>query len=114
MKQKVLVTGATGFIGRQSLKPLLQRGYEVHGISFGPQPRPAIPEVIWHEVNLLNPLATENLLAEVRPTHLLHFAWYVEHGKYLMAPENQLWVKASVSLAETFAKNGGKRFVGAG
>ncbi|MHB0971047.1 MAG: NAD-dependent epimerase/dehydratase family protein, partial [Thermoanaerobaculia bacterium] len=28
--KRVLVTGASGFIGRQSLGPLLDRGYEVH------------------------------------------------------------------------------------
>ena len=32
--KKILVTGASGFIGRHTLTPLLQAGYEVHAVSF--------------------------------------------------------------------------------
>ncbi len=54
------------------------------------------------------------LLAEVRPTHLLHLAWIAEHGRYWEAPENDAWVDASIDLTARFAAMGGKRFVGAG
>ena len=29
-EKRVLLTGASGFIGRQAVEPLLRRGYEVH------------------------------------------------------------------------------------
>jgi len=32
--KKILVTGASGFIGRHTLAPLLQAGYEVHAVSY--------------------------------------------------------------------------------
>jgi nucleoside-diphosphate-sugar epimerase len=70
--------------------------------------------VIWHQADLLDPDQTERLLKTIRPTHLLHFAWYVEHGKFWHAPENLDWVKASLHLVQKFAENGGKRVVVAG
>ena len=31
---KTLITGASGFIGRHALAPLIQAGHEVHAVSF--------------------------------------------------------------------------------
>jgi nucleoside-diphosphate-sugar epimerase len=54
------------------------------------------------------------LMLEVRPAHLLHFAWYTEPGKYWTSLENFRWIKASLDLLEAFAANGGERLVAAG
>jgi len=53
-------------------------------------------------------------VARLRPTHLLHLAWYAVPGSFWEAPENHEWVRASLELAKAFAENGGKRLVGAG
>jgi nucleoside-diphosphate-sugar epimerase len=63
---------------------------------------------------LLDSDETENLLKAVRPTHLLHFAWYVEHGKFWNATENLDWLRASLHLVQKFVEHGGKRIVAAG
>jgi nucleoside-diphosphate-sugar epimerase len=111
--KRVLVTGATGFIGRQSLAPLLARNFEIHAITNAPAlSEPA--EVRWHSGDLMDAAATAALLAEVRPSHLLHFAWFVEPGKFWTSPENVRWLRASLGLLEAFAAAGGQRVVMAG
>jgi nucleoside-diphosphate-sugar epimerase len=108
----VLVTGASGFIGRHTLGALVARGYDVHAVS--PVPESPQPGVRWHLVNLLDPAAVRDLLAAVAPTHLLHAGWCVTPGQYTTSPENLHWVRASLTLFEEFARHGGRHAVAAG
>jgi nucleoside-diphosphate-sugar epimerase len=108
----VLVTGATGFVGRHTLPALLRYGHEVHAVARTP---PAgAGEVTWHAADLLEPGAAERVVAAARPSHLLHLAWYAEHGRYWTAPENVRWVEATLALFRAFAGGGGERAVLAG
>lgn len=111
--KKVLLTGATGFIGRQCLPLLLAHNYEVHATSSQSSPDGA-DEVYWHQVDLLDTQEIARLVASVKPTHLLHFAWYVVPGEYWTASENLRWVQASLDLLQDFERNGGQRVVMAG
>lgn len=108
---RVLVTGASGFMGRHCLPALAARGYEVHAVG---RRTGSDPGVTWHRGDLLAPEGPEAVLAAVRPTHLLHLAWYAEHGRFWQAPENLAWVRASLSLLEAFHRHGGQRVVTAG
>jgi nucleoside-diphosphate-sugar epimerase len=53
-------------------------------------------------------------MAEIRPTHVLHLAWYVTHGRFWSALDNVDWVAASLDLIRLFGESGGQRWVGAG
>jgi nucleoside-diphosphate-sugar epimerase len=108
MSKKVLLTGATGFIGHHCIEPLKARGFEVHAVSSKPMKQGA-SGVHWHQANLLEAGGAKSLLAEVKPTHLLHLAWFVVPGKLITAPENFAWVRASMELVQEFAALGGKR-----
>lgn len=110
--KKVLVTGAYGFIGRQSLPFLQSAGYDIHTVSsiarevaFGITP---------HQANLFSPGVVDELINKVKPTHLLHFAWYTKPHQYWTAGENIAWVTTSLELLQSFAKHGGERVVMAG
>jgi nucleoside-diphosphate-sugar epimerase len=54
------------------------------------------------------------LLQEVKPTHLLHLAWYAKPGLFWASLENLRWVAASLELYLAFADAGGTRAVVAG
>jgi nucleoside-diphosphate-sugar epimerase len=106
-----LVTGGTGFIGRSTLPALLDGSAELHLASRGPGAPPEAPEAVVHEVDLLAPGAASQLIRSVRPTHLLHLAWYVKPGQVWAAPENERWVGATAEMARAFAECGGERMV---
>jgi nucleoside-diphosphate-sugar epimerase len=44
----------------------------------------------------------------------LHLAWVTAPDRYRHATENLDWLESSLALVEAFAKQGGRRFVGAG
>ena len=107
----VLVTGATGFVGRHVLMPLIEKNYTVHAIYFHGNPVLDHPSIIWHQVNLLDASAVDACLGKILPSHLLHLAWYAKPGEYWTSPENLAWLQASLHLLQTFSKNKGQRAV---
>lgn len=109
---KVLVTGGSGFIGQYCLAQLHARGYEVHAVSS--VARPSTSAVQWHQASLLDAAQTKMLVREVKPSHLLHLAWYTKHGRYWTAPENLSWAQGSLGLIKEFTEAGGERLVVAG
>lgn len=112
--KRVLVTGATGFVGRHTLPLLVERGFDVHAVARAVPPN-ADSRVTWNAVDLLGGTdALRALVERSRATHLLHLAWYTEHGKYWRSLENFRWTAASLELAREFAARGGERLVAAG
>lgn len=116
MHGTIVVTGGTGFIGRNVLPKLVQAGLAVHAFSSraDASKKAGCDGVNWHRVNLHVRDSVDAALAEIRPTHLLHLAWYAEPGKFWTAPENLDWLAASLALLRAFARHGGRRVVMAG
>ena len=109
---RVLVTGATGFIGAAAARALVAMGAAVHGTSSSGRAGP--DGLTMHRCDLLDDTATAQLLARLRPTHLLHAAWDVTHGAYWTSPANLDWLAASARLLRAFLAAGGRRAVGVG
>ncbi len=108
---RVLVTGASGFIGHAVLAALVRHQLEVHALS---RSKPKVGgKYIWHPVDLLDHAAANAAVRKTRPDIVLHLAWFVRQG-FWTAPENLDWVAATLALARSSAEAGVRRFVGAG
>lgn len=107
---RVLVTGAGGYVGRQTLEPLARMGFEVVAVAR----RPLDLAHNWRSADLLRPGDAAALIEAVRPSHLLHLAWTTAHGEFWSDPANSLWQAATLDLLGRFAAVGGRRFVEAG
>jgi len=116
----VLVTGASGFVGRQAVPALMAQGFTVHAVtrrlpsSQDSATAENLAAVHWHAVDLAHADERRALIDAVRPTHLLHLAWEARHGYFWQAAENLDWAAISLDLVRLFHAAGGQRAVFAG
>lgn len=109
---RVLLTGADGYIGRSVRDTLLAQGFEVHALSR--TAKPSDESTTWHSVDLFDGAATESALSAIEATHLVHLAWVTTPGEYWQSDDNSRWQVASSRLLELFCAHGGQRAVLAG
>jgi nucleoside-diphosphate-sugar epimerase len=110
---RVLITGASGFVGTHCLRRLLREDCEIHAVNrngVGPD----AGRVHWHAVDLREPSEVKRIISAVRPSHLLHCAWIAIPGIYAHSSENEHWLRAGEVLARVFGECGGRRLVGVG
>jgi len=108
---RVLVTGGTGFVGREAVRVLCDLGHDV--VVLGR--RKAVDKRVRNiACDIMDPSALQRGVADAGASHLLHLAWYAEPGKFWNAPCNLDWVSASLNLARAFSNSGGSRLVVAG
>lgn len=112
--KRLLVTGASGFIGTHCLPLIVNGDYdEIHAVNrrgYGPYGA----RVTWHAAELRSMLEATQLIDAIRPTHLFHAAWIATPGVYVSSPENVEWMQAGIAMVREFAERGGQRFVGVG
>jgi nucleoside-diphosphate-sugar epimerase len=117
MTQRVLITGAAGFVGRQVLHAL--SGSDVTVTAVIRQGGSGLDR----EANVHKVVQTPDLFRETDAWWakvcqnidiVVHLAWYTEPGKYLMSPENLNCLAGTLNLAKGAAKGGISRFVGTG
>lgn len=109
---RVLLTGATGFLGRHVLERLRQEGLET--VVMGRQRPPHGVSADYLAADLLTAVDLPALVRAAGATHLLHLAWTAEHGVFWTSPLNLRWVEATTRLVEAFCAEGGRQVVVAG
>lgn len=109
--KKILVTGATGLIGKELVSPLKDLGFEIYAITIDENN----PDngVHWLKGSLFDFEFIKNIMAEVKPQYLLNMAWATT-GDYLQSDINYKFLSAGIELLKHFKDNGGKRAVYAG
>jgi nucleoside-diphosphate-sugar epimerase len=114
---KVLITGASGFVGRHVLRTLAAQGVEVRAVL-----RPNAVDKA-RDVAAIEVVESPSPFSESEGwwtdalggiDTIIHLAWYVEPGKYLTAPENLDCLSGTLTIAKAAAKVGARRFVGVG
>lgn len=103
--ETVLVTGATGVVGRQAVTALRKLEFDVIAVARRNAPV---------SVDLLDAAARRAIIEAARPRYLLHLAWETRHGHFWSAAENDDWLAASIDLVRLFIDAGGRRIVVAG
>jgi nucleoside-diphosphate-sugar epimerase len=103
---KVMITGATGFVGRYVAKELERQDIEYVSVQRG-----MASDDRTIQMDLLGTNEFEALFEKFKPTHLIHVAWYAEYGKYWDSELNLQWVLATRRLVEAFCSSGGQHVV---
>lgn len=113
-----LLTGSTGFVGRQVLRALGEKGVRVRAVV-----REGKHEHVAELENIESIVTTPDLFAESADwwadvckgiETVIHVAWYAEPGKYLQSAKNLDCLTGTLQLAKGAAQSGVKRFIGIG
>ncbi|WP_454849415.1 NAD-dependent epimerase/dehydratase family protein [Rhizobium binxianense] len=115
---RVLVTGATGFVGRHLLNALDARGMRVRAAVRAGKEDALADFACVDEVVSTPSLFGENqdwwAAAAAGADLVIHAAWYAEPGKYVAAPENLDCLAGTLTMARGCAQAGVRRFAGIG
>lgn len=95
---KILLTGATGFIGRHIYRSLLVSTHKVY---------PTCGRL----VNLLSDTEVDLLLAKVKPSCLIANAWMAVPKIFWDHPSNDQWSRSTQYLIKQFYIAGGQRCI---
>jgi UDP-glucose 4-epimerase len=113
LDERVLVTGAAGFIGSALCRTLIRAGYEVHGTSRSPRDG---AEVSWWQVDLSEPDPITQIMRKVRPSVVFHLASHVSGDRALstVLPTVRDNLLTTVNLLTAACEADGPRVVMAG
>ncbi|WP_052341801.1 NAD-dependent epimerase/dehydratase family protein [Salinarimonas rosea] len=110
----LLLTGATGFVGRPLAGALAGRGWRIVGTTSRADPPVVAGVAAWERADLTDAAACRALVARARPDALVHGAWTTTPGRFWSDPANLAWLEAGTALLDAFGAAGGRRAVGLG
>jgi nucleoside-diphosphate-sugar epimerase len=114
----ILLTGATGFVGRQVLRALSEKGARIRMVvregKLGQLEKLEGIESIVTTIDLFAESADwwADVCKDIDT--VIHFAWYAEPGKYLQSAKNLDCLIGTLQMAKGATQAGVKRFIGIG
>ena len=118
LNNRILITGATGFVGKQVIKRLCDLDVKIYLVL-----RPG-KENIFHDNEAVQSIIfSQDIFKESAAwwaetcadiDTIIHLAWYAEPGEYLESSKNSECFEGTVNLAKGAVKAGIKRFLGIG
>lgn len=108
----MLITGGTGFLGRQIVRAALARGIPVRLVGRRPGEQQGVEYVHTEDVFAETQGWWEQALAGVDT--VIHAAWYAEPGKCLTSPLNLACLQGTLVLGKACVAAEVRRFVGVG
>jgi len=114
----VLLTGATGFVGRQVLNLLIERGIQVRLIVREESQNELLQKRVNEKIITTLDIFSENENWWYEACRgidtVIHVAWYVKPGKYQQSEKNLTCVSGTIELGKACVRAGVRRFVGVG
>lgn len=109
----ILITGATGFIGKRVIRIAALRGLSVIACSRSPvfESVDGIKNVA---IDLSDHIQVRDIVMQYKPDIILHLAWFTEPRTYLDHPANIGCISDSISLMQSALSAGCREIIMAG
>ena len=113
--QKILVTGASGFLGLHLCRTLLENGGEVHALSRS-EPKISDTRLRWHKVDLTDAKATRKVITTIDAGLVYHLCSYAqgERDRALVLPTFRGELETTINVLLSVADTNCRRVVTAG
>jgi dTDP-6-deoxy-L-talose 4-dehydrogenase (NAD+) len=118
MNKRILITGGSGFVGRQVINSLEHENVDITIVIRGEK-----NNLIYNNKNIKKIITTNNLFVESEKWWkdilnnidiIIHLAWYVEHKDYLQSIKNIECMQGTINIAKVAISAGVRRFIGIG
>lgn len=117
MTGRVFLTGGTGFLGRELLKQLSERGSEVHALARAGREVAAASGLRWYRGDLTDPASVAEVLRQVRdavgerPLDVIHCGALISYRARDRGEQRRVNVEGTRSVLEGAAGAGVRRFL---
>ncbi len=118
MKNLILLTGASGFVGRQVLKDLSDKGIKIRLVVREGKQHEFANQVCVESIVITQDLFVESATWWANVCQgvdtVIHIAWFAEPGKYLQSEKNIDCLIGTLQMAKGSLMAGVRRFIGIG
>ncbi len=110
--EKMLLTGVSGFLGRNFMERLDKSKYEVYAVGRNCPEFMDTEHFFVHDLKEFSGMS--EYMGKIRPGILVLFAWDVSTQSYWESLDNCMWASVCIQTAKAFLESGGRQILFAG